>query len=127
MLSALLTQNAPGVDVASALRSLVEREQLGSTGIGEGVALPHGRVPGLKQAVGAFVTLEQEMDYDSLDRKPVRMAFALLVPESANDEHLKLLRDLAIVFSNKTVRRQLLHARTADELYSTLRESAPHP
>jgi len=121
-LSALLGEGEPEVDVQAAFQSMIERERLGSTGIGDGVALPHGRLKGLKKAVGAFVTLEQEMDYDSLDRKPVRMAFALLVPESANQEHLQLLRELAIIFSNKGVRDMLLHAHSAEELYRTLTE-----
>lgn len=125
-LSALLGEDEPEVDVQAAFQSMIERERLGSTGIGDGVALPHGRLKGLKKAVGAFVTLEQEMDYDALDRKPVRMAFALLVPESANQEHLQLLRELAIIFSNKGVRDTLLHARSAEELYRTLTEPRPH-
>jgi nitrogen PTS system EIIA component len=124
-LSALLGQGEPDVDTQAALQSMIERERLGSTGIGDGVALPHGRVKGLKKAVGAFVTLEQEMDYDALDRKPVRMAFALLVPESANQEHLQLLRELAMIFSNKGIRDHLLHSRTAEELYRTLIQPPP--
>jgi PTS system nitrogen regulatory IIA component len=119
-LSSLLGEDEPAVDVGAALQSMIERERLGSTGIGDGVALPHGRVKGLTKAVGAFVTLAHEMDYDALDRKPVRMAFALLVPESATQEHLQLLRELAIIFSNKAVRHTLLHAKTAEELYRTL-------
>jgi nitrogen PTS system EIIA component len=119
-LSILLTEGHSNVEATAALRCMVERERLGSTGIGDGVALPHGRLKGLKQAIGAFVTLEQEIDYDALDRKPVRMAFALLVPEGANQEHLVLLRELATVFSNKVVREHLLHATTSEELYRTL-------
>lgn len=119
-LSVLLTEGESNVEATAALRCMVEREHLGSTGIGDGVALPHGRLKGLTQAVGAFVTLEEEIDYDALDRKPVRMAFALLVPEGANQEHLVLLRELATVFSNKTVRERLLHATTSEELYRTL-------
>ena len=119
-LSTLLTEDDANVDAAAALRCMVERERLGSTGIGDGVALPHGRLRGLTQAVGAFVTLEQEIDYDALDRKPVRMAFALLVPEGANQQHLVLLRELATVFSNKAVREHLSRATTPEELYRTL-------
>lgn len=125
-LSSLLGEDEPDVDVQAAFHSMLERERLGSTGIGDGVALPHGRVKGLKKAVGAFVTLEEEMDYDSLDRKPVRMAFALVVPESANQEHLQLLRELAMIFSNKSVRDTLMHARTAEDLYRVLTQPLPH-
>jgi nitrogen PTS system EIIA component len=119
-LSALLTQDQTEIDAAAALRCMTDRERLGSTGIGDGVALPHGRVKGLKRAIGAFVTLQQEIDYDALDRKPVRMAFALLVPEGANQEHLQWLRELAMVFGNKAVRENLLHATTSEELYRAL-------
>ena len=119
-LSTLLGEGAPEVDTQVALRSLIKCEQLGSTGIGDGVALPHGRLKDLKQAVGAFVTLEQGIDYGALDRKPVRMAFALLLPEGPNQEYLLLLRDLAVLFSNKLVRENLLHAGSVEELYSAL-------
>lgn len=123
-LSTLLTHDTD-VDPAAALESLVVRERLGSTGIGDGVALPHGRMKGLTQAVGAFVTLAQEIDYDALDRKPVRMAFALLVPEGANQEHLQWLRELAGVFSNKAAREHLLHAKTSEDLYQLLTQPRP--
>src|ERR1043165_526634 len=73
-LSALLGAGDPDIDAGVALQSMMERERLGSTGIGDGVAIPHGRLKGLTKAIGAFVTLAQEIDYDSLDRKPVRMA-----------------------------------------------------
>ena len=124
-LSSLLHEGEPDVDVRLALQSMLDREKLGSTGIGDGVAIPHGRVKGLKKAIGAFVTLEHEMDYDALDRKPVRMAFALLVPDSAHQEHLRWLRELAMLFSNKAIREHLLHAKTSEELYRTLTESSP--
>lgn len=125
-LSALLSEGEPEVDVHAAFQSLFERERLGSTGIGEGVALPHGRLKGLKKAVGAFATLETEMDYESLDRKPVRMAFALLVPEHASEEHLKLLAALADIFHKKEVRQQLLEAKTPEELYRRLTSYNAH-
>jgi len=111
------------IDAQVALQSMIERERLGSTGIGDGVALPHGRLKGLTRAVGAFVTLEHEIDYDSLDRKPVRMAFALLVPDNATHEHLQWLRELAMIFSNKNIREHLLHAGSAEEMYRTLIET----
>jgi PTS system nitrogen regulatory IIA component len=126
-LSVLLGEGEPEVDTQAAFQSMIDRERLGSTGIGDGVALPHGRLKGLHKAVGAFVTLEQEMDYDALDRKPVRMAFALLVPDNATQEHLQLLRELAMIFSNKLVRERLLHAKTAEEMYRTLTNQETEP
>ncbi|OGI42030.1 MAG: PTS IIA-like nitrogen-regulatory protein PtsN [Candidatus Muproteobacteria bacterium RBG_16_65_31] len=119
-LSVLLGRDEPEVNAQGAFQALIERERLGSTAIGEGVALPHGRVKGLKKAVGAFATLEHEMDFDAVDHKPVTMVFALLVPEEATDEHLRILAELAGVFSQKQVRRELAQAKNAEDLYQRL-------
>lgn len=126
-LCGLLRAGGSDIDERRALEAVLARERLGSTGIGEGVALPHGRVPQLKHAIGAFATLERAMDYDSVDRKPVVMAFVLLVPENAAQEHLRILSDLAGLFSNKPWRRTLLEAKTEHELYLRLTrpENAP--
>lgn len=123
-LSILLGGDAPEVSAPGAFQALIERERLGSTAIGAGVALPHGRVEGLKKAVGAFVTLGHEMDFDAMDHKPVTMVFALLVPEAATDEHLRILAELAGVFSQKRVRRELSQAKNADDLYQRLTRAA---
>ncbi len=117
---ALLHEGAGEVDTDLAAAALVAREQLGSTGIGGGVALPHGRVKGLTAAIGAFCTLQSTLDFDAIDQKPVNMVFALLVPEEASDEHLKILAELAGLFSNKAWRERLLAARTSEELYDRL-------
>lgn len=119
-ISELLGEGDSGLTEEAAFQALVERERLGSTGIGEGVALPHGRVKGLKHAVGAFATLERAMDFDAIDRKPVNMVFALLVPENANTEHLQILSELAELFSKKEVRQKLRRAKNPQELYSNL-------
>jgi len=81
--------------------SLIGRERLGSTGLGHGVALPHGRLSRSRQAVGAFIRLEQGVDFDALDQQPVTLLFALLVPEHFTDEHLKILAYLAEMFSDR--------------------------
>lgn len=117
---ALLHEGATDLEADRASAALNAREQLGSTGIGGGVALPHGRVKGLATAVGAFCTLRNTLDYDAIDQKPVNMVFALLVPEEASDEHLKILAELAGLFSNKAWRERLLAARTSEELYDQL-------
>lgn len=119
-ISALLHEDEPELDETAAFQSLIERERLGSTGIGDGVALPHGRLKGLTKAVGAFATLEQEMDYDAVDKKPVKMVFALLVPENADEEHLKILAQLASIFSKQEMREKLLRARNDKEIYEYL-------
>lgn len=122
-LCGLLRADGSELDGHQMLEALLARERLGSTGIGEGVALPHGRVPGLTRAVGAFATLERAMDYDAIDRKPVVMAFALLVPENAAQEHLRILSELAGLFSNKSWRRALLEAKNQQDLYLRLTRS----
>lgn len=81
--------------------SLIGRERLGSTGLGHGVALPHGRLSQSRRAIGAFMKLEQGVDFDAIDQQPVDLIFALLVPEHFTDEHLKILSYLAEMFSDK--------------------------
>jgi PTS system nitrogen regulatory IIA component len=123
VVSQLLSRSGTGTDPQETFQCLIERERLGSTGIGEGVALPHGRLKGLKQAIGAFAVLSAEMDYDAIDRKPVRLVFALVVPENATTEHLQLLAKLASLFSQKSLREKLLNAKTPEELYTYLTDS----
>lgn len=122
---ALLHEGTEGLTPLQAAEALLERERLGSTGIGSGVALPHGRLKGLANARGAFCTLERALDYDAIDHKPVTMVFALLVPAEASDEHLKILAELAGLFSNKAWRERLLSAPTAEELYNRLIHPPP--
>jgi PTS system nitrogen regulatory IIA component len=121
-LSLLLEKDAPEVDNHAAFQSLFERERLGSTGVGNGVALPHGRVKGLHEAVGAFGTLKKAIDYDAVDNQPVKLVFALLVPEEATEEHLQLLAQLAKLFSDKKNRDHLLNANNPDDVYNFLQD-----
>lgn len=88
---------------------LLERERLGSTGLANGVALPHSRIAGLDRAYGVFLRLASPVDFDALDGQPVDLLFALLVPEEATDEHLQLLAELARLFSDPKL-CQLLRA-----------------
>lgn len=122
-ISELLHADNPDLDEQAAFQSLFDRERLGSTGVGNGVAIPHGRVPGLERATGAFAVLQEEMDFESLDGKPVRLVFALLVPERATSEHLQLLSQLAGILGNEENRERLLRAGTGDEVYDLFRES----
>ena len=116
--SELLGNAIPDLDNRAIFQSLTDRERLGSTGIGNGVALPHGRIKGLAQAVGACVILDEEMNFDSIDGKPVKIVFVLLVPEEATDEHLQLLAQLARIFAEQENREQLLNANSSDEVYN---------
>lgn len=90
--------------------SLFAREKLGSTGLGQGVAIPHGRIKGLKQAAGAFMRLATPVPFDSPDGRPVNLLFVLLVPEQATEQHLQILSELAQRFAERPFREKLLAA-----------------
>jgi len=103
--------------------SLCARERLGSTGLGHGVAIPHGRLKGNKQTLGAFIQLRDGIDYDAVDQQPVDLLFALLVPEESTDEHLQILARLAELFSDADLLRRLRHSSSSDRLFRLLNES----
>jgi PTS system nitrogen regulatory IIA component len=119
-LAGLLAADQPSLDPETVFERLLERERLGSTGLGHGVALPHARVKEVTEAVGAFVRTAKGVDYDTVDGEPVDLAFALLVPESATDEHLQLLAQLAGLFSDPMVRKGLREARGAPAILRVL-------
>lgn len=114
-----------GLDGTTVAASLAAREKLGSTGLGQGVAIPHGRIKGLKIARGAFLRLKQPVPFDAPDGKPVSQVFVLLVPEQATDLHLQLLSELAQMFSEREFREKLGGARDADGLVSLFRAWQP--
>lgn len=101
LLSELLASDLPDFAGGEIFDSLIGRERLGSTGLGKGVALPHGRLNGLKKPIAAMAVLKQGTDFDAIDRNPVDLLFALLVPEESTDEHLQILAHLAAMFSNQ--------------------------
>ena len=99
-----------GLSRAVVFDSLFAREKLGSTGLGQGVAIPHGRIKGLKQAAGAFVRLKTPVPFDAPDGRPVNLLFFLLVPEQATEHHLEILSELAQRFSERRFRDALAAA-----------------
>lgn len=107
-----------GISQRSVTDSLLSREKLGSTGLGQGIAIPHGRIKGLKEAMGAFVRLSQPIPFDAPDGRSVSLIFILLVPEQANEHHLQLLSELAQMFSDRTFREQLMSAPDADAIHT---------
>jgi len=106
--------------------SLFAREKLGSTGLGQGVAIPHGRIKGLKEALGALVRMKQPIPFDAPDGQPVGLIFVLLVPDRATDVHLQILSELAQMFSDKAFRERLLAAPSASELHQLITQWQPH-
>ena len=97
--------------------SLFAREKLGSTGLGQGIAIPHGRIKGLDHALAAFVRPRQPIPFDAPDGKPVAQVFVLLVPEHATEEHLQLLSELAGMFSERSFRDELGSATDSSSLH----------
>jgi PTS system nitrogen regulatory IIA component len=100
--------------------SLFERERLGSTALGCGIAIPHGRIKGLKDAVGAFYRLQTPLEFDAPDNQPVSMCFILLVPKDANELHLHILGELAQLFGDEAMREKLLQAATQADLIALI-------
>lgn len=105
--------------------SLLSRERLGSTGLGHGVAIPHGRVDSATRASGAFIQLKQGIDFDAIDDQPVDLIFGLLVPAESTEEHLQILAHLAKMFSDKTFCEKLRQASNNEELYTLLSNWQP--
>jgi PTS system nitrogen regulatory IIA component len=103
--------------------SLLARERLGSTGLGQGIAIPHGRIRGLKQAIGYFARPKAPIIFEAPDGLPVRDIFVLLVPEAATDEHLQILSELAQRFSNRAFRDALTAASDPETIHALF--SAP--
>lgn len=99
---------------------LLERERLGSTGMSHGIALPHARIRGLGRPRGAFLRLDQAIDFDALDDQPVDLVFGLLVPEQATDEHLALLAELARLFASSQLCSRVREAQSAAEVLQLL-------
>ena len=122
----LLFENNNQIARSQVFDSLFAREKLGSTGLGQGIAIPHGRIKGLKEAVGAVVRLRHPVAFDAPDGQPVNLIFVLLVPEKATDMHLQILSELAQMFSDKALREKLLTGSTPAEVHGLIRDWAPH-
>jgi PTS system nitrogen regulatory IIA component len=111
-LSELLAASSPALSSHVIFEALVNRERLGSTGLGKGVAIPHGRMASLDHPVCAFIRIRTPVDFDAADRQPVDLVFSLLVPEDSTEEHLQVLSTIAEIFSNKGICALL---RTCDD------------
>ncbi len=122
----LLFENNHQIARSQVFDSLFAREKLGSTGLGQGVAIPHGRVKGLKEALGALVRMKQAIPFDAPDGQPVGLIFVLLVPDRATDVHLQILSELAQMFSDRAFRERLLAAPSAPELHQLITQWQPH-
>ncbi len=119
-ITSLLLQGRAQLDRKTVLQTLIERERLGSTGIGNGVALPHGRINGLDDVIGAVVVLANPLDYGAVDDESVRLAFGLLVPAQANEQHLRILAHLARLFDDEMIRNKVISANDNQEVFDLL-------
>ena len=117
---AQLLAEQSGLPQAEVFDCLVARERLGSTALGQGVAMPHGRHASVPAATGAFVRLKTPIEFDAPDNKPVSLVFVLLVSEAATSEHLQLLGHLAGLFNEKSVREALHSCQTPEEARALL-------
>lgn len=123
----LLASSSPDLAADSIFERLLERERLGSTGLGHGVALPHARTPEVESATGAFIQLKSAVDFDAIDDRPVDLAFALLVPQEATEEHLQLLAKLAAMFSNELLCEHLRNASEPQAMLELVQEWEANP
>lgn len=119
-ISQIVIENYPEYNANKVFETLIERERLGSTGIGHGVALPHGRLAECNDAIGVFISLTNGIDYDAIDRQPVTLLFALLVPENSTEEHLQILAKLAEFFRQEENRQKLENATSSETVYNLL-------
>ncbi|HUW51402.1 MAG TPA: PTS IIA-like nitrogen regulatory protein PtsN [Sulfuricella sp.] len=116
----LLFENNQQLPRKKVFDSLIAREKLGSTGLGQGIAIPHGRIKGLHAATGAFIQLKTPIPFDAPDGQPVGLLFVLLVPEQATDLHLQILGELAQMFSDRRLREQLQACSDPAEIHRLL-------
>ena len=122
----LLFENTLHIAQNKVFDSLFAREKLGSTGLGQGVAIPHGRIKGLPKAAAAFIRMKEPILFDAPDGRPVNLICILLVPEKATDQHLKILSELAQMFSVKSFRESLLTSKNTEETHQLISNWTPN-
>ena len=116
----LLFENLHGLNRALVADSLFARERLGSTGLGHGVAIPHGRIKGMKSPLAAVFRLTQPIGFDSPDEQPVSLLFFLLVPEASTQKHLEILSEIAEMLSDSGFRERLKQSSDAQNLHQLI-------
>jgi len=121
-LSHLLAVNTTAATADEIFQALLERERLGSTGLGKGVAIPHARIPGLTQTVAAMLTLDTPVNYESADNQPIDIAFGLLVPEDEVDDnhHLEYLAQLVTIFRDAGICQKIRNMNDTEQIFELL-------
>ena len=115
-----------GLDAREIFDTLMQRERLGSTGVGRGIAIPHGRMAGLPRIVSVFARLDEPIDFEALDNEPVDLIFLLLAPEQAGADHLKALARISRLLREPSTIERLRSSRDRAAIYSVLTEPAVH-
>ena len=123
-ISELAHQQAPDITAQEFLEALLHREKLGSTGIGKGLAMPHGRIDGLENTIGFLIVNQNPIPFDAIDDKDVDIVVVLLVPEQKCQQHLQTLAAIADRLKDKKFCRQLRHAENNNELYQIISSEA---
>ncbi|MBA1201794.1 PTS IIA-like nitrogen regulatory protein PtsN [Pseudomonas capeferrum] len=123
----LIAKEVPELEMEDVFEKLVAREKLGSTGFGNGIAIPHCRLEGCTAPVSALLHLDAPIDYDAIDGAPVDLLFVLLVPAAATDAHLELLRQIASMLDRKDVRERLRAADSSEALYQVVLDEQNRP
>ena len=116
----LISSQVPELEMQDVFEALIAREKLGSTGFGNGIAIPHCRLKGCETPVSALLHLDHPIDFDAIDGAPVDLLFVLLVPQAATDAHLELLRQIASMLDRKEVREKLRSATSNEALYQVV-------
>lgn len=119
-ISQLVASHYPNLDEKGVFNNLLNRERLGSTGIGQGIAIPHCRLDDSEEVIGALITLQEKIPFDAIDNEPVDLLFVLLVPKEATSEHLDLLSQLAEKFNDAELCNKLRTCKDNHELYHTI-------
>lgn len=119
-LAAYMSAHHPRIDRAALAKVLTEREQLASTAIGEGVAIPHGKLPSVGEIVACLGRAPAGVDFDSMDGQPTHLFFVLVAPESSTGAHLKALARISRVFKDPEFRRRLMAAADAEAMYNVV-------
>ena len=119
-IASLVATELAELDEQDIFESLIAREKLGSTGFGNGIAIPHCRLPGCHAPLSAVLRLDSAVDFDAIDGAPVDLLFVLLVPEAATNEHLELLRQIASMLDRSEVRERLRQAQSSEALYQVV-------
>ncbi len=119
-LAQVISDHEPSIDKKALVKVLVERERLGTTGIGDGVAIPHGKLKGVGRPIISFGRSKGGLDFESIDRQPVYLFFLLVAPDNSSGVHLQVLAKIAKLLKSNAFRKRLMQMGTREELYQTI-------